>query len=843
VSKFFDENKVLWAVCQSDQILRQSFNPLRGWLLRYFKIKANFSLEERRIAFDFKLDDLLASVRDPGLANELDRVRSVLAALVDIYWADSLYEQLDAEGRYNNTFLALIVLLKAESLRQPVILLLEDLHFTDDDTKSFLPRLRRSILADDEYPVAIFVTSRPHAVVLDSLDSSIIDSRIDLSGLPVEAVGRYVETLLGGSASQRLISLVMKRSEGNPYFVEQIIRYLQEESFLEMSGEGWTFVNRVRDSFLPGDIHAVLIARLDQLTREVRNVVHTASVLGRDFEVRALVLMLRSDEDVHKYISEAEQAAIWAPLNEIRYIFSHGLLRDAAYSMQMRARRRELHKLAVEALEQLYADSLRVRYAELAYHAEHANLTEKTQKYYTLAGQEAASLFQNSQAVDYFTRALASTPLDDFAARYELIFQRAGLFSLMGKRDLQLKDFETLEEWATQLTDKDRIARVQMLRSAYYYFIGRYQEAIEYAKLAEMGSDALADTEMALYTHVVWTVSLFRLGYLEEAMAHGKETLAHDRRVENKKEVSRILSTIGWVALDQARPDIAREYLLEALEIAREIKDPSLEVRALGHLALLEGSVNGNYALARQYQETCYDITRKLGDRFSETAALVNLGFTAGMQGDFDAARSYHERTLAITKETGDINQEALVLVNLSAVIGHQGENELALKHAQRAKELAETTLDRSNQAWAELYLGHAYLKMNEVDAAESAYRNSIGLRSDLKQMALSMEPLGGLVEVYLQKDDLVSASKETEKILDFIMNGSNLDGTDEPLRVYYACYQLLERKGDPRSEQVLRLAKSLLEKQVSNYKDENERKRYIESIPWRRTIWEKYDV
>ena len=69
-------------------------------------------------------------------------------------------------------------------------------------------------------------------------------------------------------------------------------------------------------------------------------------------------------------------------------------------------------------------------------------------------------------------------------------------------------------------------------------------------------------------------------------------------------------------------------------------------------------------------------------------------------------------------------------------------------------------------------------------------------------------------------------------------MNGSNLDGTDEPLRVYYACYRLLEQKGDPRSKQVLQRAKSLLEKQVSNYKDEGDRKRYIESISWRHAIW-----
>ena len=90
---------------------------------------------------------------------ELERTRSLLAALVDISWPDSLFEQLDAEGRYNNTFLALIALLKAESLRQPVVLFLEDLQFTDHDTKDFLPRLKRAMLAAQEaYPIAMIVT-------------------------------------------------------------------------------------------------------------------------------------------------------------------------------------------------------------------------------------------------------------------------------------------------------------------------------------------------------------------------------------------------------------------------------------------------------------------------------------------------------------------------------------------------------------------------------------------------------------------------------------------------------------------------------------------------------------
>src|SRR5688572_33394762 len=98
--------------------------------------------------------------------------------------------------------------------------------------------------------------------------------------------------------------------------------------------------------------------------------------------------MLKEEENVYACIREAEKAAIWAPLNEIRYIFSHGLLRDAAYAMQMQARRRELHGLAVEALEHLYADSLSHHYVELAYHAEYAELYQKARSEERRVGKE-----------------------------------------------------------------------------------------------------------------------------------------------------------------------------------------------------------------------------------------------------------------------------------------------------------------------------------------------------------------------------------------------------------------------------------------------------------------------
>ncbi|HEY5730204.1 MAG TPA: hypothetical protein VIS72_09155, partial [Anaerolineales bacterium] len=115
----------------------------------------------------------------------------------------------------------------------------------------------------------------------------------------------------------------------------------------------------------------------------------------------------------------------------------------------------------------------------------------------------------------------------------------------------------------------------------------------------------------------------------------------------------------------------------------------------------------------------------------------------------------------------------------------------------------------------------------------------SVNIRIELDQPSLSMEPLAGLVAVHLAGNDIASASFFAEQILEFLDKGSNLEGVEEPLRVYHTCYLYLEKKKDPRSLHVIQQAKKALEEQVSKFSAESDRKRYIENIPWRRAIWE----
>ena len=835
-SALFDQQPALWAFCQSDQILRQSFNPIRGWLRRYFGLASAGNVSDRQQLFDTKLNDLIAVTHNSTLAHELDRLRSALGALVDLHWTESHYEQLDAEGRYNNTLLAVLALIKAESLRQPLILFIEDVQFIDEDTLNFLHRLKRAILADDEmFPIAVIATSRKH--INSPALSGVMDRQMDLAGLSLEAVARLTEILLGGVPAVEFVKLVMERSEGNPYFVEQIIRYLQEENLIELSQVGWNKVKRTRDFFLPGDIRALLVARLDQLADEVKDVVHTASVLGREVAISVLAEMVSETDNIQRVVAAAQQSEIWIPHGEGHYLFTHGLLRDAAYTMQMRARRQELHQLAMNALEKIYANELKFHYAELAYHAKYAELGSKAQKYYTLAGKAAAESYQNHEAIEYYNRALAFTPLDDLNTQFDLLVERVELFNRLGSRTAQLQDLAALESLAEQFDDSQRIAKVLMLRSAYYFVTGDYVNSIECARQADDYSGPIASTELALYTQVVWSQALLRLGRLDEAMQRAQESLNRDRNAHNRKEEGRTLAALGLIALEQKEPTNAQKYLTAALEIAREVKDPGLQTRALNNLALSEGSVNGNYSLAREYFEESYQIAREIGDRVAEGFTLVNLGFAAGMQGDFVAARSYHEQSLLVAREIGNRYHQIYILINLSAAAGIQNEAQQALQYAHQAEELSRKISERAGEAWAWLYIGHAYLVQNEFHLAQEAYRKSIEIRNELDQPSLSMEPIAGLVETFLLSNDIESASREVDKILGFLEGGSALDGTDEPLRVYYACYLLLEKKQDPRSKEVLQTAMNLLEAQVSKFKDETARKRYIENIPWRREI------
>lgn len=827
-----------WIICQTDEILRQPLNPFKDWLENRFHYSDSQPAQTNLENFTQCLRDLIKEVSDGELSAELARISSVLSALLGLVQPNSLYEQLDAKGRHENTFLALSALLRAESLVKPIVLFVEDIQWLDEETLAFFSYFTRSITADEKknYPIAIIATQRSGIVIAELAQVANVQF-LNLAGLSAGELSRIAENTLGSPISVALQEWVEERADGNPFFAEQLLRYLFENKLLRQHGNGHYYAGPEAETLLPTDVRAVLVARLDGLSREVREMVQMAAVLGREFDIRLLAGMLNKTDRLMDMIERAERADIWFRLHEERYIFRHTLLRDAAYSMQLATRQRELHGLAVSSMEQLYADDLDLHYGELAYHAEHANLTQKAQSYLSKAAKVAADVYQNVQAVDYYSRALALTLPDDLQMQFDLLLEQTRVFSRMGDRAAQAHNLNLLDEISNQLHDDHCAAQVLAMRMDYAFTVGDYPETISRAERVVRLAQLTDDAAIALDAYRVWPLALMHQGKLDEANRQAQAGLDLAHSVGKRLEEGNILNSMGLIALEQKNPAAAHSYFEQSLMIARETHNHNAELKSLNNLGNSSGFVQGNYSAARTYYDQVHALARERGDRYTESIALGNLGWVAGMQGDLSSARDYLGQALVIARQVGNQYQETYVLINLSNVTCIQGEASAAIQYADQAIELARKTGERSGEAWGLLYLGYAFLLDAKFEQTRRAFEESLNLRRELDQPGLSMEPIAGLIQLALETNDANSAGEWADEVLAHLAAGGMFEGAEEPLRIYLACYQALEKQKDPRSRTVLRDAAALLDVQASKFDDEIARQNYIENVPWRRAI------
>ncbi len=335
------QGAIRWFTGQADQILQQAFNPFTYFLKRYFNQLPEATPDENRAGFERRLSQLIESLErlvpapdrpnpSPGtglpptpggldiesLKSELLRTKSILGALVGLYWPGSLYESLDGNLRYQNTLFAIKTLLLAESRLRPVVLELEDLQWLDEASHEALATLSRNIA---DYPLLIVVTSRyaddggrPTLKLADETPTVVID----LNVLSPDNLRRLAEEILGGPISDELLNLLIERTQANPFFSQQFLYYFRGDNLLETRAVGkagpvWT-VKETIPADVPTTINAILIARVDRLAQNVKDVVKAAAVLGREFDDRILARMLQAD--VSEQVRVAEQEQIWSEI-------------------------------------------------------------------------------------------------------------------------------------------------------------------------------------------------------------------------------------------------------------------------------------------------------------------------------------------------------------------------------------------------------------------------------------------------------------------------------------------------------------------------------------------------
>lgn len=714
----YGQQLVQWHTCQADQILKKPFNPFIYFLKNYFEQYTERPSQANRQNFEgryLQLLDKLSAIQKPEAAlirRELIRTRSVLAALIGLDFEDSIWGQLDAKGRYQNTLSAIINLLVAESLHQPVIVELEDGHWLDDNSRELLTEFVRQM---GRYPLFLVVTSRykddgskPEIINRGLLtDMGLPVLEIDLNTLHPDSVKAFAETRLGGKINDEFFELLVRTSNSNPFYLEQILEYFTESNLIDKEAGQWAI--RDKNIKLSSSINAILMARIDRLSNLVKETVKAAAVIGREFEVPILSEVMKRQEDfirrngnsatlLKEQIKRAEEGQIWHAMNELRYIFRHSLLREAAYSMQLRTRLQWLHQMIAESIENIYSEKLEERYVDLAFHYDQAGVFDKTCEYLLKAADHARSNYQNQQALEYYERLLKRLGRQkDTADQIQTHLKKGKVLELIGNWDECEHAYERALKLAKQSRDvlllgqaNNSLGRLLMLK-------GDYSKAMRFLQTAAGLFESIDD----------------RAG---KAKAYGN---------------------LGNLYFRQGEYDEAKDFFEQSISIGHDAIDPTANAQVAANLGLTFMN-QGNYDEGIRCQKAQLDICERHNDKQGMATLYTNMGIVFFEKGDYDAALEAYQRGLSLSEELGNKMLTSIAIGCIGSVYERKGDYQRAMENFQHDLELCEELGDKQGIAIAlgligELHSieGHfhkaiEYLQKNLMLCEELGYQKGI---------------------------------------------------------------------------------------------------------------------
>ncbi|OQY27306.1 MAG: hypothetical protein B6244_11025 [Candidatus Cloacimonetes bacterium 4572_55] len=773
--------RIKWFHCPCEEIIRQSLNPFKYALRRYFNQSSGRSFETNKADFEKILTTLSDSLKlvDSEQADELlvnlIRIRSFLGAMIDLHWEDSLYEQLDPESRFENSMMAFKSLIKAESLIQPVVVEIEDGHWIDSDSQRMLSVLIRNL---EHEPIVIIAACRYQddgSLFQFDLEREIRQETIDLNYLAWQGVKDFTRQILGDEPSPELVDLLMERTQGNPFFVEQMAHYFKERDLLEprcnIQGKPIGLKPETAGAPIPTTINATLIARLDRLTTEVKQVIQTAAVLGREFEVKIVSGILISDlkrgprlektDDLSQKVRKIEEENVWSPLNEIRYIFHHALLRDVAYNMQLQARLRELHRMAGDAFEAMHHLDLAPYYGDIAYHYEKSETEDKALIYLIKAGNKAKDEFANDHGLDYYRRAYK------LCKKYEdqaYILESLGdILQLTAKYQKAIENYERVRQLAHEHSDRARIALADTHLASIQNYIGKFDRSIELQLGAlEVYRELNDQRGIALALHGIGTSCMYQQKF-DQAYSYLEQALAIRREIGEKNSQARTLMNIGALHYYKGDLNISLDYYHRAKNIFVQTNDLKMQTKLASNLGALYKALSDTLSGQKKEEATknalvnykeAERIAEKIGDLQNLTIVLNNLGgFSWNTLDNLPMSYDYFYKSMQISREIYDRVGLAISLGSLGEVSLSMNRYDQGVLFCQEAVQITEETDDALRNADILITLGKLFRKKERFSDAIASFESASRLADSIENESLRLKSDHELEDLYGSAD------------------------------------------------------------------------------------------
>ena len=543
---------------------------------------------------------------------------------------------------------SVLELLRAGIL-EPGVLVIDDLHWSDAASAELLEYL---LQLTDSSPIMLIFAMRPYrgspAWQLKLAAETHYPHRyteIDLAPLTSEHSADLVGNLLEISdLPPALRDLILGKSEGNPFFVEELIRSLIDSEIVvrDESGEHWVATAEIENISVPDNLHALLTARIDRLDREIRETLQLASVIGRTFYYRVLEVITDIQDALNDHLNTLQRVELImerARIPEIEFMFRHDLTRDAAYNSILKRKRAKFHLRVGEAIEEIFPERLEEEAHLLAYHYREAKEDEKALNYYTLAGNAARRVSAYTEAIDHYSHALEiANRIEASPAQLSFLYTRRGrIYELAGHFEEAKKNYHELENLgqersapALEMAAANSLATIYAIPSANWNPDKGQAFAERALELAEELDDPLGKAK-ALWNLML--VEVYSEREYQAAIDYGERSLSIGRENNLEEETAFARHDLSRAYMQGGQLDKAIESSEKARALWEQLGNSEMladNLTASSFMASLSGGIKQAIELA----EAGLDLSRKNGNFWGQGYSLMGLGLYRTEYGD-----------------------------------------------------------------------------------------------------------------------------------------------------------------------------------------------------------------
>jgi class 3 adenylate cyclase/tetratricopeptide (TPR) repeat protein len=585
---------------------------------------------------------------------------------------------------------AVVGLLREASASEPLVLVLDDLHWADKPTLQLLKYLVSEgqglgVLIIATYRESDLARGHPLSDALADLHREQGVERIALKGLEEQNIAELMERAAGyelDEASRGLAKALFRETDGNPFYTAELLRHLLESGGIyQQEGGRWSVRGSLSELGLPESVREVLGRRVARLGDEAREALSLAAVIGRDFEVDLLVRVSgHSEEQLLELLEEAVAASVLTESASVpgRFSFAHALINHTLYEDLGTTRRARLHRGVAEALEQCLGAEPGARVSELAYHWAKATTAvdpTKAVTYARLAGERALDELAPDEALRWFGQALELQGQEAEAEpkdRCELLIGLGEAQRQTGERAYRdtLLDASRI---ASALADTDLAARAALANNrGFFSVIGELDQerlrAIERAiELDEPLHPARRARLLALQAQELsWDLDVAR----RKALADQAISLA--RGAGDVRTLWEVLRGAYWACWSADTLELRTELARELCDHAATLGDPALQLWAHD----IEGDVyieRGELTRAQVAQERARLIAEELGQPTLKWFAMFRIAARKVMDGDLVAGERLAERTFQIGRDAGQPDAVLIYSAQLVLIRTYQG--------------------------------------------------------------------------------------------------------------------------------------------------------------------------